>query len=49
VLLLMLRVVYSTLVLIVNVVALIMRVNVNVSLMLKVIMVAGLRMLWGFG
>jgi len=43
VLLLMLRVVYSTLVLIVNVVALIMRVNVNVSLMLKVIMVAGLR------
>jgi len=43
VLLLMLRVVYSTLVLIVNGFALIMRVNVNVSLMLKVIMVAGLR------
>jgi len=39
----MLRVVYSTLVLIVNVVALIMRVNVNVSLMLKVIMATGLR------
>jgi len=39
----MLSVVYSTLVLIVNVVALIMRVNVNVSLMLKVIMTTGLR------
>jgi len=49
VLLLMLSVVYSTLVLIVNVVALIMRVNVNVSLMLKVIMTTGLRVVWGFG
>ena len=41
----MLRVVYSTLVLIVNVVALMLRVNVNVLLMLKVIMTTGLRML----
>ena len=41
----MLSVVYSTLVLIVNVVALMLRVNVNVSLMLKVIMTTGLRML----
>jgi len=39
----MLSVVYSTLVLNTNVVALIMRVNVNVSLMLKVIMTTGLR------
>jgi len=45
----MLRVVYSTLVLIVNVVALMLRVNVNVLLMLKVIMTTGLGMLWGFG
>jgi len=41
----MLHVVYSTLVLIVNVVALMLRVNVNVLLMLKVIMATGLGML----
>jgi len=32
-----------------NVVALMLRVNVNVSLMLKVIMTTGLRVVWGFG
>ncbi len=45
----MLHVVYSTLVLIVDGFALMLRVNVNVLLMLKVIMVVGLRMLCGFG
>ena len=45
----MLRVVYSTLVLGVNVVALMLRVNANALLMLNVTMVAGLRVVCGFG
>ena len=49
VLFLMLHVDYSTLMLNVNVDALMLRVNANALLMLKVIMVTGLRILCGFG